>query len=36
MCRLCGTFTPVLYDKARKNGWNVISMNDWKRIFAFE
>lgn len=32
-----GTFTPGLYDEARKNGWAVISMkNDWKRIFAFE
>jgi phosphoglycolate phosphatase-like HAD superfamily hydrolase len=32
-----GTFTPALYDEARKNGWTVISMkNDWKRIFAFE
>jgi phosphoglycolate phosphatase-like HAD superfamily hydrolase len=32
-----GTFTPELYDQAKKNGWTVISMkNDWKRIFAFE
>ena len=32
-----GTFTPALYDQARKQGWLVISMkNDWKRIFAFE
>jgi phosphoglycolate phosphatase-like HAD superfamily hydrolase len=32
-----GTFTPELYDEAKKNGWTVISMkNDWKRIFAFE
>jgi hypothetical protein len=32
-----GTFTQALYDKARKDGWIVISMkNDWKRIFAFE
>ncbi len=32
-----GTFTPALYDEARKQGWTVISMkNDWKRIFAFE
>jgi phosphoglycolate phosphatase-like HAD superfamily hydrolase len=32
-----GTFTPALYDEAKKNGWNVISMkNDWRRIFAFE
>jgi phosphoglycolate phosphatase-like HAD superfamily hydrolase len=32
-----GTFTQALYDEAKKDGWNVISMkNDWKRIFAFE
>jgi phosphoglycolate phosphatase-like HAD superfamily hydrolase len=32
-----GTFTPALYDEAKKNGWTVISMkNDWKRIFSFE
>jgi phosphoglycolate phosphatase-like HAD superfamily hydrolase len=32
-----GTFTPALYDEAKKQGWVVISMkNDWKRIFAFE
>ncbi len=32
-----GTFTPALYDEAKKSGWTVISMkNDWKRIFAFE
>jgi phosphoserine phosphatase len=32
-----GTFTSALYDKAKKDGWTVISMkNDWKRIFAFE
>jgi phosphoglycolate phosphatase-like HAD superfamily hydrolase len=32
-----GTFTPALYDEAKKNGWTVISMkNDWQRIFAFE
>lgn len=31
-----GTFTQALYDKAKKDGWTVISMkNDWKRIFAF-
>jgi len=31
-----GTFTPVLYDEAKKQGWVVISMKgDWKRIFAF-
>jgi hypothetical protein len=32
-----GTFTQVLYDEAKKDGWFVISMkDDWKRIFAFE
>jgi hypothetical protein len=32
-----GTFTPALYDEAKKQGWTVISMkNDWKRVFAFE
>jgi len=32
-----GTFSPGLYDEARKDGWTVISMkNDWNRIFAFE
>jgi hypothetical protein len=32
-----GTFTQVLYDEAKKNGWIVISMkNDWKRVFSFE
>jgi phosphoglycolate phosphatase-like HAD superfamily hydrolase len=32
-----GTFTPALYDEAKKNGWTVISVKkDWKRIFAFE
>jgi phosphoglycolate phosphatase-like HAD superfamily hydrolase len=32
-----GTFTPALYDEAKKNGWTVISMkNDWKRVFSFE
>jgi hypothetical protein len=32
-----GTFTQALYDKAKKEGWTVISMkSDWKRIFAFE
>jgi len=31
-----GAFPQALYDEAKKNGWNVISMkNDWKRIFAF-
>ena len=32
-----GTFTQALYDEAKKDGWNVISMkNDWKRIFSFD
>ena len=32
-----GTFTPALYDEAKKKGWSVISMKrDWKRVFAFE
>jgi phosphoglycolate phosphatase-like HAD superfamily hydrolase len=32
-----GTFTQALFDKAKKDGWVVISIkNDWKRIFAFE
>ena len=32
-----GTFTPALYDEAKKQGWTVISMkNDWNRIFTFE
>jgi phosphoglycolate phosphatase-like HAD superfamily hydrolase len=32
-----GTFTPALYDEAKKKSWTVISMkNDWKRIFAFD
>ncbi len=32
-----GTFTPALYEEAKKNGWTVISMKkDWRRIFAFE
>jgi phosphoglycolate phosphatase-like HAD superfamily hydrolase len=32
-----GTFTPALYDEAKKKGWIVISMkNDWNRVFAFE
>jgi phosphoglycolate phosphatase-like HAD superfamily hydrolase len=32
-----GTFTPALYDEAKKKSWTVISMkNDWKRIFPFE
>jgi hypothetical protein len=32
-----GTFPQALYDKAKKQGWTVISMkDDWKTIFAFE
>ena len=32
-----GTFPQALYDKAKKDGWTVISMkDDWNRIFAFE
>jgi hypothetical protein len=32
-----GAFGQALYDKARKDGWTVISMkNDWKRMFGFE
>jgi len=32
-----GTFTPALYDEAKKQGWIVVSMkDDWKRIFSFE
>jgi phosphoglycolate phosphatase-like HAD superfamily hydrolase len=32
-----GTFTPALYDEAKKKNWTVISMkNDWKKIFSFE
>jgi phosphoglycolate phosphatase-like HAD superfamily hydrolase len=32
-----GTFPQALSDKAKKEGWTVISMkDDWKRIFAFE
>jgi hypothetical protein len=32
-----GTFTQALYDEAKGQGWQVISMkNDWKRIFSFE
>src|SRR6266478_9772865 len=32
-----GSFPQALYDKAKKDGWTVISMkNDWKKIFAFE
>jgi phosphoglycolate phosphatase-like HAD superfamily hydrolase len=32
-----GTFTPALYDEAKKRGWVVISMKqDWKRLFPFD
>jgi phosphoglycolate phosphatase-like HAD superfamily hydrolase len=32
-----GTFTPALYDEAKKCGWVVISMKkDWKRVFPFD
>jgi len=32
-----GTFTQALYDKAKKQGWVVISMkSDWNRVFAFD
>jgi phosphoglycolate phosphatase-like HAD superfamily hydrolase len=32
-----GTFTPALYEEAKKSGWTVISMkNDWRRIFTFD
>ena len=32
-----GTFTPALYDEARKKGWTVISMKtDWRQVFPFE
>jgi hypothetical protein len=32
-----GTFTPALYDEAKRDGWTVISMkNDWRRVFAFK
>ena len=32
-----GTFTPALYDEAKKRGWVVISIkDDWKRLFAFD
>jgi hypothetical protein len=32
-----GTFTPELYEEAKKKDWMVISMrNDWKRVFPFE
>jgi hypothetical protein len=32
-----GTFSQALFEEAKKNSWNVISVkNDWKRIFAFD
>jgi phosphoglycolate phosphatase-like HAD superfamily hydrolase len=32
-----GTFSQALYDKAKKDGWVVISMkDDWKKVFAFD
>ncbi len=32
-----GTFTEALYDEAKKDGWQIISMkNDWNRIFPFD
>jgi phosphoglycolate phosphatase-like HAD superfamily hydrolase len=32
-----GTFTPALYDEAKKRGWVVISMReDWKQLFPFD
>ncbi len=32
-----GTFTQALYDEAKSQGWNVISMKkDWNRIFSFD
>lgn len=32
-----GTFTPALYDEARKRGWIVVSMkDDWKTVLAFD
>jgi hypothetical protein len=32
-----GAFSQDLYDKAKKDGWVVISMkDDWNRIFSFE
>jgi phosphoserine phosphatase len=31
------TFTQALYDEAKKDGWQIISMmHDWRRIFPFE
>jgi len=32
-----GIFTQALYDEAKKDGWQIISMKtDWKRIFPFD
>jgi hypothetical protein len=32
-----GSFPQALYDRARAQGWTVISMkHDWNRVFAFE
>ncbi len=32
-----GTFTQALYEEAKKDGWQIISMmHDWRRIFPFE
>jgi len=32
-----GAFTQTLYDKAKANGWHIISMkDDWRRIFAWQ
>jgi hypothetical protein len=30
---LARTFTQALYDETQKDGWNVVSKNDWKRVF---
>ena len=31
-----GTFSDALMAAAKEKQWTVISMNDWKHIFAFE
>ena len=32
-----GTFTEALYDEAKNDGWQIISMkNDWNLIFPFD
>jgi phosphoserine phosphatase len=32
-----GTFTPALYEQAKKDGWTVVSMkDDWKQVFPSE